>query len=941
MAKPRKQEVAVRIVLEDDLSKGLEKASKEVQKLVREFAKIGPGLTADLAGAVREMNQLAQASRTAGVVGARSLRQLSAEARRAHAEVGEMSPKARQAEAGLTRLGRVSVSVKNNFGGLAAAAVGAGTALLGAMAGARILGGLRDFGVGIMEAAGNAQKFQLQLESVKGSSEGAADAYQEIAKLAAATPFQLDELVQASVVLGNLTRNTNAGVDDLKRLGNAAAIVDQPITELAVHYGRIIEGLKNNVPIGESTQRLNELGVISGSTMLRLREMVAAGTGPQGIPAFLAEFEKFDGSMERLSRTIPGLASTIKDNFAAIQRDIASAGATEGFGGAMAEFLSYLEERAPQIKEATSTIGEALGGALEDLTDSLNSGDLRASLDDLIGFFADPQNKEEVRAFFQNIVGAAEITAKAMRALLEVSVKLGNQLAANMLAADLVSKRGVLGAAVAGDWEAPQVARGIAQVRAGGSSKDIRAGAQMAIEGAAAVAEFSEILGKSKVAGSEAKVKSLFATLQEAQNAVAALQQGGGDMAGVDAHLAAGLAEATVRVRKVLEGYGEKFAGEAAAGAEMGFEAVAVEKVNGKPVTAAPVLSAAAIEKQRKADEKAAQEAASEFIRLQTDKWEAFKADIVRAMDREAMGAEFGLKTQEAQVGRRRGNLGATRDAFAVSASFGNSSAVADRRAEVQAVVDAEAELASIRNEAEQQKALDEAAKLGTLEETEAARAKIIEYYATQETAIRTKASEDARALMEADAAATRAYQEAVLGASATLFNGMSDLAREGARDNKALGGVYKATATAEAIIATYLAASKALASVPFPGGFIAAAGITMSGMANVARIQSTKFARGGVVGGDYGAYGSTDTTPAVLAKGEMVLNAQQQKNLWDTANGSGGRGGASIVYSPNIPAGMDSAALEKVLREDKERFALVVRDLGMVGTQYRMAGAY
>jgi len=54
----------------------------------------------------------------------------------------------------------------------------------------------------------------------------------------------------------------------------------------------------------------------------------------------------------------------------------------------------------------------------------------------------------------------------------------------------------------------------------------------------------------------------------------------------------------------------------------------------------------------------------------------------------------------------------------------------------------------------------------------------------------------------------------------------------------------YKAAAVIEATVATYLAATKALATVPFPFNFVAAAAVTTAGLANVANILSA--AQGG-----------------------------------------------------------------------------------------------
>ena len=82
---------------------------------------------------------------------------------------------------------------------------------------------------------------------------------------------------------------------------------------------------------------------------------------------------------------------------------------------------------------------------------------------------------------------------------------------------------------------------------------------------------------------------------------------------------------------------------------------------------------------------------------------------------------------------------------------------------------------------------------------------------------------------------------------------------------------------TAEAIMNTYAAASKAFAQFGgWPAGVLPAALTVALGMDNVQKIQSTKFAEGGIVPGT----GNQDTVPAMLTPGELILNRAQQENL-------------------------------------------------------------
>ena len=102
---------------------------------------------------------------------------------------------------------------------------------------------------------------------------------------------------------------------------------------------------------------------------------------------------------------------------------------------------------------------------------------------------------------------------------------------------------------------------------------------------------------------------------------------------------------------------------------------------------------------------------------------------------------------------------------------------------------------------------------------------------------------------------------------------------------------VSKRLAQATALIDTYAGANKALAASPPPFNFIAAAAVVAAGLANVANIESQKFAKGGIVPGT----GQGDIVPAMLTPGELILNQAQQENL------AGGLGTITINFNGPI----------------------------------------
>lgn len=109
----------------------------------------------------------------------------------------------------------------------------------------------------------------------------------------------------------------------------------------------------------------------------------------------------------------------------------------------------------------------------------------------------------------------------------------------------------------------------------------------------------------------------------------------------------------------------------------------------------------------------------------------------------------------------------------------------------------------------------------------------------------------------------------------------------------------YKGIAVAQAMMNTYLAATAAYAAgleTGGPAGLILGpvmAGVAVAaGLANVAKITGA-FAMGGIVGG--GSY-SGDNLTARVNSGEMILNGNQQRELFAMANGMGARSQVEVV---------------------------------------------
>jgi hypothetical protein len=117
-------------------------------------------------------------------------------------------------------------------------------------------------------------------------------------------------------------------------------------------------------------------------------------------------------------------------------------------------------------------------------------------------------------------------------------------------------------------------------------------------------------------------------------------------------------------------------------------------------------------------------------------------------------------------------------------------------------------------------------------------------------------------------------------------------LAKQGSREAKAIQ-------SATALVSTYTAANQALSSPPGPPFTYPLVAATIAqGLANVAKINSQSFASGGIV---QGSSESGDKIPARVNAREMILNQEQQANLFDIIKNGGISSGNVIVQIDGV----------------------------------------
>ena len=215
----------------------------------------------------------------------------------------------------LRLMGRAATAGARMFGSLALkaglVATGIGAVVVGAVA---LVAGLAKMVVSGIRFIGQMQLMEIQFENLVGSSEAAREHIKGLADFAAKTPFRLEGIAQASRHLLTFGGEALATEENLRLFGDAAAGTSQPIQDVAMWVGRMYSSLEAGRPIGEATARLQEMGVLGGPARVALEEMAESGASAAEVMArFKEEIGRFDGSMEKMSDTIPGLHSTFGD----------------------------------------------------------------------------------------------------------------------------------------------------------------------------------------------------------------------------------------------------------------------------------------------------------------------------------------------------------------------------------------------------------------------------------------------------------------------------------------------------------------------------------------------------------------------------------------------------------------------------------------------------
>lgn len=314
--------------------------------------------------------------------------------------------------------------------GSAGAAIGNSLGPLAAITGGAGIGGLA-LGLGKMVSV-NAQfeDFQATLETIEGSVDKARSSLAWVSDFAATTPFQMDQVTDAFVKLKAYGIDPQAGA--LKAAGDAAAAMGKPL-EAAV------EAMADAMT-GEN-ERLKEFGIkaetVGNKISYHWREngkRMAAVVNKDDTDAILRTVEgiwksRFDGAMERRSKTWNGMWSNMQDIFSMFMTSIGNAGIFDVMKGELQGVLDTLGQwqKDGTIKKVAAEISGVLTAALKDIKGRLASVDWKAAWEGIKNFGRSVQSAVDAVGGWGNalIILAVIINAQTLVAVVELMASVG------------------------------------------------------------------------------------------------------------------------------------------------------------------------------------------------------------------------------------------------------------------------------------------------------------------------------------------------------------------------------------------------------------------------------------------------------------------------------------------------------------------------------------
>ena len=218
-------------------------------------------------------------------------------------------------------------------------------------------------GVVALKNAASFEKQTVAFETLLGSAQRAKTLLKDIEDFAATTPFQMPGLLEGSKRLIAFGIGADEIVDKMTNLGNAAMGNQAILDRLTLAYGKLrakgkatLEEL--NMFMEAGVPILDELAKMYDVTTQEMFEMISGGKiGFEQVDQALTNLTtgagRFAGMIEKQSKTLSGLWSTLKDNLGILGREIMETvlPAFKAFTERLTKLVMWFRELDPRAKK--------------------------------------------------------------------------------------------------------------------------------------------------------------------------------------------------------------------------------------------------------------------------------------------------------------------------------------------------------------------------------------------------------------------------------------------------------------------------------------------------------------------------------------------------------------------------------------------------------------
>lgn len=308
------------------------------------------------------------------------LRELGSQVRTSKS-VGEISRLKKEIAATQKELDGVDPGrMESKVGGAAGRMRSMFKSLVAPVAGAFAISGITSFIGSMAKAAGAQQQFDSSLKNMLQSKERADALSAQVKSFAATTPFELPEVQKATTQMLAFGFGAEDTIPTLRKLGDVAAGLGQPVGDLAYLYGTtrvqgrlytndLMQFANRGIPIIEELSKV--LGVSQGEVKSLVEQgKVGFPQVEQVLNNLTASGSKFGGLMAAQSQTITGQMSNLSDAWGQFKTDLGLAMAPlitrviSGLSGGI-EYLksafAWMQAHGPLVKNVLTGIAIAAG----------------------------------------------------------------------------------------------------------------------------------------------------------------------------------------------------------------------------------------------------------------------------------------------------------------------------------------------------------------------------------------------------------------------------------------------------------------------------------------------------------------------------------------------------------------------------------------------------